>query len=89
MGGLFSIVNLPEKLKNAQMVSVEHHGSLSCFIFGSRDNGNIYKYNNKTKLYNIYDKYKLNTILIIILKTKQKQSKHTIKVCMYVCIQIT
>ena len=57
---LFKTVPIPEEVFQAQLISVEKNGISSTFIFGSNDNGNIYKYNNKTKSYNIYDKYKYN-----------------------------
>ena len=59
---LFETVEIPEPLDNAQLISVQVAGVETCFIFGSDENENIYKYNNKTNSYDIYDKYKLNII---------------------------
>ena len=58
---------LPRKMTHVQAITVAFNNETAVFIFGSYDNNNIYKYNTKLKSYELYDKYKIKSILNYIV----------------------
>ena len=54
----FIKTQLPCKITFAQSIKLKYQNEITTFIFGSLNNLNIYKYDNKSKNYKLFDKYK-------------------------------